>query len=418
MAKAVLTNPPTRVSILFNPVKGQPVNDTTTSSSVTTNPFDRRRTFALSLYMTLVGYSVLVALPAINGAWVAQLGFTEVQVNRVASADLLGLFLGSVATSFLIRTGNRRFIIYTGIGLAIIANGLCMVFVDYQGTLLLRVGAGFGSGLYTAVAVAGLGACSKPREAFNWMLLAFAISQFLELQLIPHLTMNEIYGFFIATYVVTLPFVHWMPAREAEKINADAAATERVQRPPVVAWIGVFAIVIAYINIGAYWSNIELAAQAGGLDGAWASQVVAWSVLLSFFGCFGAMFVLRKFDYDRPLIFTFCLMVLAVGLLAIEVTAAIFVFSVAAFNFLWIFIDVYQMGGVSAADRTGSAAAFIPGAQGLGQMLGPLVASFLLETGTGFDGIFILCAGASATALLIYTLSYLATRVSVKASPQ
>ena len=43
--------------------------------------------------MTLVGYSVLVALPAINGAWVDQLGFTEVEVNRVASADLLlGLF--------------------------------------------------------------------------------------------------------------------------------------------------------------------------------------------------------------------------------------------------------------------------------------------------------------------------------------
>jgi hypothetical protein len=46
----------------------------------------------LSLFMTLVGYSVLVALPAINGAWVDQLGFSEVEVNRVASADLLGLF--------------------------------------------------------------------------------------------------------------------------------------------------------------------------------------------------------------------------------------------------------------------------------------------------------------------------------------
>ena len=46
--------------------------------------------------MTLVGYSVLVALPAINGAWVDQLGFTEVEVNRVASSDLLGLFIGAV----------------------------------------------------------------------------------------------------------------------------------------------------------------------------------------------------------------------------------------------------------------------------------------------------------------------------------
>ena len=54
------------------------------------NPFDARGPFLLSLFMTLVGYSVLVALPAINGAWVDQLGFSEVEVNRVASADLLG----------------------------------------------------------------------------------------------------------------------------------------------------------------------------------------------------------------------------------------------------------------------------------------------------------------------------------------
>ena len=43
------------------------------------------------------------------------------------------------------------------------------------------------------------------------------------------------------------------------------------------------------------------------------------------------------------------------------------------------FIDVYQMGGVSVADRSGSAAAFIPGAQGLGQTAGPFAASFMLD---------------------------------------
>jgi hypothetical protein len=72
------------------------------------NPFDARGPFFLSLFMTLVGYSVLVALPAINGAWVEQLGFSEVEVNRVASADLLGLFIGAVLTSLLIRTWSRQ----------------------------------------------------------------------------------------------------------------------------------------------------------------------------------------------------------------------------------------------------------------------------------------------------------------------
>ena len=351
---------------------------------------------------------MLVALPAINGAWVDQLGFTDVEVNRVASADLLGLFIGAVLTSMLIRTWDRQKLTYLGIALAIVANGLCTRNTDYETTLMLRLVAGLGSGFYTAVAVAGLGAHSRPREAFNWMLLAFAVSQFLELQLIPHLTMNGIYVFFIATYVVTLPFVRVIPKTSPPPSPTDAPSD--AQKPTLLAWIGIGAIVIAYINIGAYWSNIELAAEAAGIDGDWAAQVIAWCVLLSFVGCFTAMWVLKKFDYDRPLLFTFVLMVIAVGLLAINFTAAVFVFSVAMFNFLWIFIDVYQMGGVSVADRSGSAAAFIPGAQGLGQTVGPFAASVMLDLGWGFDGVFVLCAAASAGALLIYTLIYLRFR--------
>ena len=389
------------------------MTDTAVTTPPHANPFDARGPFLLSLFMTLVGYSVLVALPAINGAWVDQLGFSDVEVNRVASADLLGLFIGAVATSALIKRWNRQRLTYLGIALAIIANALCTQYVDYETTLTLRFIAGLGSGFYTAVAVAGLGAHSKPREAFNWMLLAFAVSQFLELQLIPHLSMNGIYVFFIATYVVTLPFVRLIP-KTSPPVQSDAATQEAEKdneaRPTLLAWVGIAAIVIAYINIGAYWSNIELAAESAGLDGNWAAQVIAWCVLLSFVGCFTAMWVLKRFDYDRPLLFTFVLMVVAVGLLAAEVTAALFVFSVAMFNFLWIFIDVYQMGGVSVADPSGSAAAFIPGAQGLGQTIGPFAASVMLDIGWGFDGVFILCALASATALLIYLAIYLKYR--------
>lgn len=385
------------------------MNTTTADSYSSSNPFDQRGPFLLSLFMTLVGYSVLVALPAINSAWVDQLGFTEVEVNRVASADLMGLFLGASATATLIRKLSRQTLTYLGISLAIVANALCTQYVDYETTLGLRLIAGLGSGIYTAVAVAGLGACTKPREAFNWMLLAFAISQFLELQLIPHLTMNGIYLFFIATYVVTIPFVRIIPTADFAPVDRPATQAEPQPRTGL-AWIGIAAIVISYINIGAYWANIELAAEAAGLDGEWAGQVISWSVLLSFVGCFVAMYVLKHFDYEKPILITFLMMMLAVGLLAVNISAAIFVFSVAMFNFLWIFIDVYQMGGVSVADRSGSAAAFIPGAQGLGQTVGPFAASFMLDFGWGFTGVFILCTVSAAVAFSVYALIYVSAR--------
>ena len=363
-------------------------------SATAHNPFDETRPYLLSLYMTLVGYSVLVALPAINSAWVDQLGFTDVEVNRVASADLLGLFLGSVAAAFFISKFNRQHLIYAGIVIAIVANWLCINFTSYEQMLWLRCLAGFGSGVYTGVAVAGLGARSKPREAFNIMLLAFAVSQFLELQLIPLLSMDMIYVFFIATYVVTIPFVRWMPTQDLTAPSVAQATETTESRPSALAWVGIFAIVVAYINIGAYWANIELAAEDAGLDGNWAGQVISWTVLLSFVGCFTAMYTLKKLDYDRPILVTFVLMILAVGALAVNFTAAIFLLSVALFNFLWIFIDVYQMGGVSIADRSGSR-----------QMLGPLAASFLLDFGWGFTSVFVLCAIASGADNLPHPLN-------------
>lgn len=58
------------------------------------NPFDGWKSIVISLYMTLIGYGVLVGIPVISTAWVTLMGFSEVEVGRVAGADLGGLSLG------------------------------------------------------------------------------------------------------------------------------------------------------------------------------------------------------------------------------------------------------------------------------------------------------------------------------------
>ncbi|NNJ65134.1 MAG: MFS transporter, partial [Xanthomonadales bacterium] len=178
--------------------------------------FDGWRSISIALYMTLVGYAVLVGVPVISTAWVELLGFTEEQVGRVAGADLGGLSLGAVAASLVVSRVNRRLLILFSVAIVILANGLCMLFIDYETVLWLRVAAGFGSGVYTAVAVATLGGSSKPARAFNLMLFAFAFSQALEMQILPMLSMNGIYLAFILCYLAGLPFLHWIPPRPLE----------------------------------------------------------------------------------------------------------------------------------------------------------------------------------------------------------
>ena len=375
------------------------------------NPFDNTKTLILSLYMTLVGYGVLVGIPVISTAWVTLLGFTEIQVGRVAGADLGGLSAGAVFAALVIAKVNRRGLIVLGTTIAVLANGLCLYVVDYDSVLWLRLLAGFGSGIFTATAVAALGARSNPAFAYNLMLFAFAFSQAGEMQVLPLLSMNGIYWVFIICFLVTLPFIQWMPtaAPTPQDNAAENAPISVAQTSPIAAclpWLGLTAIFITYINIGAYWTYIELAAIDSSIAPDWINTVLVWSSFCSIIGCLFATLLSDRFGLGRPLMVTLVMMSLMVGMLAYGITDTKLLVSVFSFNLLWIFIDVYQMSTVAKVDLTGKFAALMPGAQGLGQIVGPNLAASLLGAELGYQGVFLMCASAALLGLAVYVLLY------------
>ena len=383
-------------------------------------PFDSWRSLIISLYMTLVGYGVLVGIPVISTAWVTLLGFSEVEVGRVAGADLGGLSAGAIFTALIIAKANRRLLVLAGITIAVLANGLCTHYVDYDTVLWLRLAAGFGSGIYTATAVAALGARANPAHAYNMMLFAFAFSQALEMQVLPKLSMDGIYLVFIGCFLFTIPFINWIPKRAANKattIKTDssdspdpAADAEPPPVPAYLPWLCLTAIFITYINIGAYWTYIELAALDGNATPSWISQVLVWASFCSIVGCLFATLLSNRFGLARPLLVTLVMMSIIVGMLASGINDQKLLFSVFSFNLLWIFIDVYQMSTVANIDRSGKFAALMPGAQGLGQIVGPNLAASLLGMNLGYSAVFIMCACAALSAMLLYSGMYFKLR--------
>ncbi|MBT3621010.1 MAG: MFS transporter [Porticoccaceae bacterium] len=381
------------------------------------NPFDSWKSIVISLYMTLIGYGVLVGIPVISTAWVTLLGFTEVEVGRVAGADLGGLSIGAVVTAMLIGKVNRRLLVLIGLSLAVVANGLCISVVDYDQVLWLRLLSGIGSGIYTAVAVSSLGASSKPARAYNAMLFAFAFSQALEMHFLPLLSMTGIYTTFIVCFLLTIPFISWIPAHAptevSEEVAADSLAAQSV--PKFVPWLCLAAMVITYINIGAYWTYIELAAASDQADPEWVGQVLTWSSFCSLIGCLFATILSSRYGLLRPLLVTLVAMAVIVGMLANGITDKNILISVLSFNFLWIFIDVYQMSTIANVDKTGRFAALMPGAQGLGQIIGPNLAASILGLNLGYSGVFIMCSGAAIVAMLLYAFMYLSFRRTIPA---
>jgi predicted MFS family arabinose efflux permease len=374
--------------------------------------------------MTLVGYAVLVGVPVISTAWVELLGFTEEQVGRVAGADLGGLSLGAVITALLVSRMNRRLLVLISVVIVIVSNGLCMVYLDYQHVLWLRVGAGVGSGMYTAVAVATLGGSSKPARAYNLMLFAFAFSQALEMQILPMLSMNGIYLAFIGCYLAGLPFLRWIPARSLDRsleIDLDVeeqGGAHHVEHRHVAAWVPwlvLAAIFFTYTNIGAYWTYIELATIDAGIDNEYVGRLLVWTSFFSLVGCAVATVISNRFGLARPLLVALVGMAGVVGMLAFGINDVNILISMFSFNLLWIFVDVYQMSTVANVDHSGAFASLMPGAQGLGQIVGPNIAATQLASGMGYSAVFAMCSSAAAAGLLIYGAMYLWLRRSIPA---
>ena len=369
---------------------------------------DDWRGLTIALYMVLVGYGVLVGIPVISTAWVTKLGFTEVEVGRVAGMDLGGLSAGAIVAAWVINRMNRRLIVFIGIFLAALANGLCLKYVDYDTVLWLRFLAGFGSGMYTAVAMAVFGTSIRPALAYNLMLFSFAFSQALEMRILPQLSMNGIYWVFIVCFLLTLPFLGWIKSypKPRSQDTESITTSKNNSSKPLLAWVCLFAIFLTYINIGAYWTYIELAALDGNTNPELVSEVLVWASLCSLLGCLIATLLSNRFGLLRPLLIALFTMATGVGMLAFGINEPKFLMSVFTFNLLWIFTDVYQMGSLANFDHGGNYAAYLPAAQGLGQIVGPNIAASLLAINLGYSSVFVMCWSAAMLAMLIYWILY------------
>ncbi|MFQ3334175.1 MAG: putative MFS family arabinose efflux permease [Woeseiaceae bacterium] len=370
--------------------------------------FDSWQSISLSLYMAIVGYGVMVGIPVISTAWAGKLGFTAEQVGRVAGADLGGLSIGAIITALIISRMNRRHLVLIGIFLTIVANYLCTIYDHYEVVLWLRALSGVGNGIYTAVAVAALGATIKPTRAYNFMLFAFAFSQAMEVRVLPQLSMDGIYWFFIGCFLITLLFIQWIVPYKVDNHDNNTITSSKKETliPVYILWLCMAAIFISYINIGAYWVYIELASLSYGISESWTGGVLFWASLLTLVGCVFAAFFSKKYGLVKPLIGAQLMMIVIVGMLVNGITSINLLVSVFMFNFLWIFNDVFQMSTVATIDNKGSFAALIVGAQGLGQIVGPNIAASILGAQYGYSGVFLMCALTTALSVLVYLFMY------------
>ncbi|ABE58546.1 hypothetical protein [Chromohalobacter israelensis] len=97
---------------------------------------DHPLAIAAAVAISFVGNAVVMGMPLMVGAWADFLHFDEQQVGWLASADLGGMFLASLATAALVSRLNRRHLALFGI-LVAIAGFLLARELGYGAVMLL-----------------------------------------------------------------------------------------------------------------------------------------------------------------------------------------------------------------------------------------------------------------------------------------
>ena len=382
------------------------MSSTKSAPGGTANAFDSWASISAAIFLSLVGYTVMVSIPVLGTALVDKVGFTEVQVGRIWGADLGGFSAGALLAAFTVARMNRRHLVLFGVVLAVGANLLCLVLTEFQFLLALRAMAGVGSGIFTAVAVVTLGGTTRPVIAFNLQLLGFAFSTALELHFLPQLAMNQIYIFFAILAAICAVLVKFIPSRPS---NAEELAEQEKQEdhkedyhvPLLLPILCLVAVCFTYINIGGYYAYIELAAHDDGVLPSWTGPVLTWSSICAIIGCLLA-FLATRFGLFKPLFISLIAMFVFVAMLSFGITNIKFLISLFSFMTLWTFIDVYQSAMLSHMDRKGTLVALLPSVQGFGNFLGPNVSASILGAELGYGTVFAVSGAMALIALGLY----------------
>ena len=115
-------------------------------SSTTSQSFDDFWPIAAAVSLSTMPYLMFIGLPIILGTIADKFVLSDEQIGWIASADLSGLFLGSIVTSLLIRRVPLRRLALIGVAIGLIGNGLSSSADDLIQFCIIRFIADFGSG--------------------------------------------------------------------------------------------------------------------------------------------------------------------------------------------------------------------------------------------------------------------------------
>ncbi|WP_447752309.1 MFS transporter [Sphingopyxis fribergensis] len=360
---------------------------------------------AFLAFLATAGLFYVNIMAAIVDGLVSGLGFTDAQAGQVAAVNTYGAAIGAAISIFTIaRISWRRTAIAC---LAIlIAIDLLSIWVTAPGTMIaLRSVHGLVGGLLIGTGMGVIGRTANPDRSFGMLLFVQFGLGGLGVLLLPRLV--PLFGvaplflalaLFSLVTAIMLPFLPDYPPRAVPAPTAEKATGTVVWAPLVLAVTALFLFQAANMALLAYIFRLGV---ESGLSRNLTSGALGLATWVALAGPLLVMILGRRYGRFGLLFVGMLLTLAGNALFHWSGQGAIYLLANCATGITWGLVVPYLFGMTAEFDGTGRTAAAASVISKLGLASGPLIASFILGSGAGFDVLINAALAALALAMVL-----------------
>lgn len=332
---------------------------------------------AAAILLSVAGIAAFSILPVMIGTIADTQALNASQAGFIAAADLCGFALASLLAGIWTRGFDGRRVAAVGLLVALIGNVLSLHTPRFELLLVVRLLSGLGGGLAYSVAMSTLARSARPDRDFGLMVAAQITYQVVALFTLPRLV--TAYGsdaiFLALAATVCASFLALLSK------GLVMRSTEPTAHPvshSAAAWLGVAAMALFSLNLGALWTYVERIGVGIGLSSPQTGTILAMALALSILGALGASWLGDRWGRRAPLVLASVAQLVSLVLLMRTDTTSYSIGAV-VYSLAWAFAVPYLYSLVASLDASGRLIVLSPAAQAVGAALGPAVAASLLD---------------------------------------
>ena len=335
------------------------------------------RSVAGMIYLVVVGVCVFIIQPGIIQGFVNELGLTPEQAGYVASAEMWGLALMTVALTFFASRINWKKLTLIGLLIAIVGNLASTLDLSIEAFTAVRALTGVGLGTMISLPFAMLGMTTKKEFNFgsaNVLVLVYgALGLFLIPTALANIGLDGIFVFlaiFCALGLLTIPSL----PNGAEDNNAE---NEDGSDPysSITKYMALGGVLLFDTAIGAVWAYIFLVGTQGGIGEQTVANILTFSQFLGILGSLLVVYLAGRVGRGGPFGAAIFFCAAGIGILLFEVNFLFYSAAIYIFNFWWNLVQPYIMATLSAFNDRSKTVIRGSCMQMLGFAIGPYIAA-------------------------------------------